>query len=76
MGLKFLNAKHARKLYFQARRSVPASILDQMLYLNSLDVELYNHAQEIFRRQQKHVMQNDDNIFIHSEGNLKAQEVS
>ncbi|KAG6494264.1 hypothetical protein ZIOFF_049285 [Zingiber officinale] len=61
MGLKFLRAKHARKLYFQARRSVPASILDQIQYLNSLDVELYKHAQDIFRRQEKHVMQNDDN---------------
>ncbi|KAG6491171.1 hypothetical protein ZIOFF_052504 [Zingiber officinale] len=44
-----------------ARRSVPASILDQIQYLNSLDVELYKHAQDIFRRQEKHVMQNDDN---------------
>ncbi|KAG6494268.1 hypothetical protein ZIOFF_049289 [Zingiber officinale] len=68
MGLKFHRAKHARKLYFQARRSVPASILDQIQYLNSLDVELYKHAQDIFRRQEKHVMQNDD------KGNLKAQE--
>ncbi|KAG6491175.1 hypothetical protein ZIOFF_052508 [Zingiber officinale] len=67
-GLKFLRAKHARKLYFQARRSVPASILDQIQYLNSLDVELYKHAQDIFRRQEKHVMQN------HDKGNLKAQE--
>ncbi|KAG6494271.1 hypothetical protein ZIOFF_049292 [Zingiber officinale] len=65
---KFLRAKHVRKLYFQARRSVPASILDQIQYLNSLDVELYKHAQDIFRRQEKHVVQNDD------KGNLKAQE--
>ncbi|XP_042414091.1 protein-tyrosine sulfotransferase-like [Zingiber officinale] len=52
----------------KARRSVPASILDQIQYLNSLDVELYKHAQDIFRRQEKHVVQNDD------KGNLKAQE--
>ncbi|XP_042414081.1 protein-tyrosine sulfotransferase-like isoform X1 [Zingiber officinale] len=58
MSLKKISPVNFSK---KARRSVPASILDQIQYLNSLDVELYKHAQDIFRRQEKHVMQNDDN---------------
>ncbi|XP_042418783.1 protein-tyrosine sulfotransferase-like isoform X2 [Zingiber officinale] len=65
MSLKKISPVNFSK---KARRSVPASILDQIQYLNSLDVELYKHAQDIFRRQEKHVMQN------HDKGNLKAQE--
>nr|XP_018680681.1 PREDICTED: protein-tyrosine sulfotransferase-like isoform X4 [Musa acuminata subsp. malaccensis] len=50
----------------KARLSVPATILQQIQYLNSLDVELYKHAQNIFIRQEKHIMQSAE-IFIQPE---------
>ncbi|WOK96846.1 protein-tyrosine sulfotransferase-like isoform X2 [Canna indica] len=43
-----------------ARLSVPISILQQIQNLNSLDIELYKHAQNIFMQQQKHLIQNAD----------------
>jgi protein-tyrosine sulfotransferase len=39
---------------FQERRLVPESILKQIISLNSLDMELYEHAQKIFI--QEHLM--------------------
>eukprot|EP00262_Sarcandra_glabra_P002798 TRINITY_DN13182_c0_g2_i2.p1 TRINITY_DN13182_c0_g2~~TRINITY_DN13182_c0_g2_i2.p1 ORF type:complete len:422 (-),score=45.69 TRINITY_DN13182_c0_g2_i2:377-1642(-) len=41
----------------EARLHVPESVLHQIRSLNSLDVELYKHAQGIFAQQQKHLMQ-------------------
>ncbi|ERN08372.1 hypothetical protein AMTR_s00148p00053200 [Amborella trichopoda] len=37
----------------EARRNVPENVIQQILTLNSLDVELYKHAQAIFAEQQK-----------------------
>ncbi|XP_058094491.1 protein-tyrosine sulfotransferase-like isoform X2 [Magnolia sinica] len=39
----------------EARLQVPETVLQQILLLNSLDVELYKHAQDIFAQQQKHL---------------------
>ncbi|WOL17143.1 protein-tyrosine sulfotransferase-like isoform X2 [Canna indica] len=55
----------------QARLSVPTTILQKIEYLNSLDVELYKHAQNIFMRRQKLLMQNAEDIL--PEGDLKVQ---
>lgn len=35
----------------EARRHVPEAVLKQITLLNSLDIELYKHAQKIFKRQ-------------------------
>ncbi|KVI09339.1 hypothetical protein Ccrd_012277, partial [Cynara cardunculus var. scolymus] len=40
----------------EARRHVSEAVLKQITLLNSLDIELYKHAQKIFKRQQ-HVME-------------------
>lgn len=40
----------------EARRMVPESVLQQIISLNSLDMELYNYAQDIFSRQHELVM--------------------
>ncbi|XP_068663444.1 protein-tyrosine sulfotransferase-like [Aristolochia californica] len=39
----------------EARRAVPETVLKQIVSLNSLDGELYKHAQDIFSQQQKHL---------------------
>ncbi|XP_051128360.1 protein-tyrosine sulfotransferase [Andrographis paniculata] len=39
-----------------ARRQVPEVLIQEIMSLNSLDVELYKYAQHIFKRQQEHVM--------------------
>ncbi|XXG62026.1 hypothetical protein AAC387_Pa05g0481 [Persea americana] len=41
----------------EARLKVPDIVLQQILSLNSLDVQLYKHAQGIFAQQQKHLAQ-------------------
>lgn len=41
----------------EARLKVPEAVIDQILSLNNLDVELYKYAQEIYAKQQKHLMQ-------------------
>lgn len=60
----------------QARLLVPETILQQILSLNSLDVELYKHAQEIFMQQQKHLTQTAQDIFMQHQGQLMAEGVS
>ncbi|KAK3023123.1 hypothetical protein RJ639_042712 [Escallonia herrerae] len=40
-----------------ARRHVPQVVLQEITKLNSLDVELYKHAQDIFARQHSRMMQ-------------------
>ncbi|KAI3738695.1 hypothetical protein L2E82_28792 [Cichorium intybus] len=35
----------------EARRNVPDALLKQIISLNSLDIELYNYAKEIFKKQ-------------------------
>ncbi|XP_065015789.1 protein-tyrosine sulfotransferase-like isoform X3 [Musa acuminata AAA Group] len=57
----------------QARVSVPMTVLQQIQYLNNLDVELYKHAQNIFMLQQKHLMQNAEDIFVQPDGDLMAE---
>ncbi|KAF8395232.1 hypothetical protein HHK36_019174 [Tetracentron sinense] len=52
----------------EARLQVPEVVLQEILSLNSLDVELYKHAQDIFAQQQKHVMQK----FVDAEKNTSA----
>lgn len=39
----------------QARKLVPETVLNQILTLNSLDVELYKYAQDIFGVEKKHL---------------------
>ncbi|KAG8387665.1 hypothetical protein BUALT_Bualt02G0045000 [Buddleja alternifolia] len=39
----------------EARRQVPESLIQEIASLNSLDVELYNYAQRIFKKQQAHM---------------------
>ncbi|XP_057955703.1 protein-tyrosine sulfotransferase isoform X4 [Malania oleifera] len=41
----------------KARLEVPEVVLQQIISLNSLDVELYKHAQDIFARQHKQILQ-------------------
>ncbi|XP_077227772.1 tyrosylprotein sulfotransferase [Tasmannia lanceolata] len=41
----------------EARLQVPETVLQQILSLNSLDVELYKHAQQIFAQQREHLAQ-------------------
>ncbi|XP_058101740.1 protein-tyrosine sulfotransferase-like isoform X2 [Magnolia sinica] len=48
----------------EARLQVPETLLQQILLLNSLDVELYKHAQNIFAQQRKHFMQKLDTVEI------------
>ena len=60
----------------QARLLVPGTVLQQILSLNSLDVELYKHAQEIFMQQQKHLTQNAQDNFMQHQGQLMAEGVS
>ncbi|XP_064974202.1 protein-tyrosine sulfotransferase-like isoform X1 [Musa acuminata AAA Group] len=57
----------------QARVSVPMTVLQQIQYLNNLDVELYKYAQNIFMLQQKHLMQNAEDIFVQPDGDLMAE---
>ncbi|CAL9197338.1 unnamed protein product [Musa hybrid cultivar] len=57
----------------QARVSVPMTVLQQIQYLNNLDVELYKHAQNIFMLQQKNLMQNAEDIFVQPDGDLMAE---
>ncbi|XP_068666545.1 protein-tyrosine sulfotransferase-like [Aristolochia californica] len=39
----------------EVRRAITETVLEKILSLNSLDVELYKHAQDIFVQQQKHL---------------------
>nr|XP_010935878.1 protein-tyrosine sulfotransferase isoform X4 [Elaeis guineensis] len=57
----------------EARLLVPGTVLQQILSLNSLDVELYKHAQEIFMQQQKHLTQNAQDNFMQHQGQLMAE---
>ncbi|KAI0513562.1 hypothetical protein KFK09_009587 [Dendrobium nobile] len=41
----------------EARLQVPQTVIQKMLLLNSLDVDLYKHAQQLFMEQAKHLMQ-------------------
>ncbi|KAL0436907.1 UNVERIFIED_CONTAM: Protein-tyrosine sulfotransferase [Sesamum radiatum] len=42
---------------YQARYQVPEAIIQQIASLNSLDMELYTYAKNIFKKQQEHAMQ-------------------
>ncbi|XP_075513597.1 protein-tyrosine sulfotransferase isoform X4 [Primulina tabacum] len=41
----------------EARLMVPEALIQEITLLNSLDVELYNYAHDIFTKQQSHMMQ-------------------
>ncbi|CAK9165190.1 unnamed protein product [Ilex paraguariensis] len=41
----------------EARRQVPERLLQEITSLNSLDVELYKYAQDIFAKQHRHMLQ-------------------
>ncbi|XP_073291815.1 protein-tyrosine sulfotransferase isoform X3 [Primulina huaijiensis] len=41
----------------EARLMVPEALIQEITLLNSLDVELYNYAHDIFAKQQSHMMQ-------------------
>ncbi|XP_073056194.1 protein-tyrosine sulfotransferase isoform X3 [Primulina eburnea] len=41
----------------EARLMVPEALIQEITLLNSLDVELYNYAHDIFTKQQTHMMQ-------------------
>ena len=43
-----------KEVRLQARKLVPEAILKQIISLNSLDMELYDHAKKIFT--QEHLM--------------------
>ncbi|XP_058094027.1 chloride channel protein CLC-f-like isoform X1 [Magnolia sinica] len=50
-------------LALMARLQVPETVVQQIFLLNSLDVELYKHAQEdIFAQQQKHLAEKLDKV--------------
>ncbi|XP_039116800.1 protein-tyrosine sulfotransferase [Dioscorea cayenensis subsp. rotundata] len=57
----------------EARLMVPEEILQQILSLNSLDVELYNYAQDLFLQEQKHLMQTAENFFNRQRKNASAE---
>ncbi|XP_038970955.1 protein-tyrosine sulfotransferase [Phoenix dactylifera] len=57
----------------EARLLVPETVVQQILSLNSLDVELYKHAQEIFMQQQKHLTQSAPEIFMQRQGQPMAE---
>ena len=46
--------------FLQTRLQVPQMVLQQIISLNSLDVELYKYAQSIFAKQHKHFMRKLD----------------
>uniref|UniRef100_A0A1D1ZCP1 Protein-tyrosine sulfotransferase n=1 Tax=Anthurium amnicola TaxID=1678845 RepID=A0A1D1ZCP1_9ARAE len=46
----------------EARLLVPERVLQQILSLNSLDLELYKHAQGIFAQQHKHLTESAKDI--------------
>ncbi|KAJ6833566.1 protein-tyrosine sulfotransferase [Iris pallida] len=56
----------------EARLSVPESVLQEILTLNSLDVELYKHAQDIFLQQQQHFIQHERKILIQQRNTFLA----
>lgn len=58
----------------EARLLVPEKVLQEILSLNSLDVELYKHAQDIFLQQQKHLMQKSQEILDHHDVLLSGKE--
>lgn len=61
---------------WQARVQVPEKVLQEILSLNSLDVELYKHAQDIFLQQQKHLMQKNQKILNWQHDHLLPEAVS
>lgn len=61
------------KLCFQARRQVPEAILKQIISLNSLDMELYEHAKNIFT--QEHLMLKGQHSMVGQHKQLSDQKV-
>lgn len=45
----------------QARRSVPEVLLQEIMSLNTLDMELYKYAEDIFARKHKYLVQKSAN---------------
>jgi hypothetical protein len=68
---KNLNDNH---FYFQARRQVPDTILKQIISLNSLDMELYEHAKNIFT--QEHLIQKGQHPMVVQYKQLADQRVT
>ncbi|XP_072995698.1 protein-tyrosine sulfotransferase isoform X2 [Typha latifolia] len=56
----------------EARLLVPETVLNHIIALNSLDVELYKHAQSIFM-QQKHLLQDGRHIFLEQQEQPMAE---
>lgn len=54
----------------EARLKVPESVLQQILSLNSLDVELYKHARGIFEQQRKHLAEKLIKVEMPKDGSL------
>ncbi|MQL95637.1 hypothetical protein Taro_028312 [Colocasia esculenta] len=54
----------------EARLLVPERVLQQIRSLNSLDLELYKHAQGLFAQQQKHLTESVENITAQSQKHL------
>lgn len=57
----------------QARKLVPEAILEQIISLNSLDMELYDHAKKIFT--QEHLMLKAQQSMVGQHGQLGEQKV-
>ncbi|KAL0920145.1 hypothetical protein M5K25_009259 [Dendrobium thyrsiflorum] len=55
-----ISLKKIAPAYFskEARLQVPQTVIQKILLMNSLDVDLYKHAQQLFIEQSKHLTQN------------------
>jgi hypothetical protein len=61
------------KFCLQARKLVPEAILKQIISLNSLDMELYDHAKKIFT--QEHLMLKAQQSMVGQHTQLAEQKV-
>lgn len=72
MSLKRISPANFSK---EARLLVPEEVIQEILSLNSLDVELYKHAQDIFLQQQRHLMQKNEDILNQQHVLLPQKEI-
>ncbi|KAJ0966481.1 hypothetical protein J5N97_023398 [Dioscorea zingiberensis] len=57
----------------EGRLMVPEEVLLQILALNSLDVELYKYAQNIFAQEQKHLMHTAEHYYMGQQKNASFE---
>ena len=62
-----------KEVRLQARKLVPEAILKQIISLNSLDMELYDHAKKIFT--QEHLMRKAQQSVVGPHRQLAEQNV-